>query len=189
MPKKLGVWFGLIVFLVASCYAGFASDNKKFKPGFHLKLSGGPFQAAVGDMNTHLHSLNDYYRRYYQTEGSGEIRTLRWSNEWELELLWDASSKIRWGLATNLPASRTKVLFLGADVREYRIDHEIIFRPQINVVAPVRLSVYYSVFSNAKINILLHSGIGLYSTKMNEEQIRNYIFPAETSTLATAPGP
>ena len=96
-------------------------------------------------MNTHLHSLNDYYRRYYQTEGSGEIRTLRWSNEWELERS-RTLLRNQVGLATNLARLKNESTFLGADVREYRIDHEIIFRPQINVVAPVRLSVYYSSF-------------------------------------------
>src|SRR4030042_5257253 len=120
MPKKMWVWYGFFFFLVALTEAGFSAGDTKFRPGFHLKLTGGGFQADVGDMNTHLRSMNDYYRRYYRSEGSGEIRTLRWSSEWQLELLWDASSKIRWGLATHYARLKNESVFLGADVREYR---------------------------------------------------------------------
>jgi len=177
MPKKMGVWLGLFFFLVALTDFGISADDTKFKPGFHLKLTGGLYQAAIGDMNNHLRSMNDYYRRYYQSEGSGEIRTLHWSDEWQLELLWDASSKIRWGLAANYARLKNESTFFGAYIQDYRIDHEIIFRPQIDVVAPVKLSLYYSIYSNRKINILVHSGVGVYSAKMKEEKIKNFIYP------------
>jgi hypothetical protein len=177
MPKKRGFGFCLSLLVLALGTMGSAQEKQSFKPGFHIKLTGGPFQAAIGDMNTHLGSMDGYYRRYYQSEGSGEIRRLGWSSEWQMELLWDASSKIRWGLATHFSRLKNESTFLGAYVQEYRIDHEIVFRPQIDVVAPLRLSVYYSVYSNRKINILLHSGFGVYSAKMKEEHIRNFIYP------------
>ena len=172
----------LIVLSLALLVLGrpaFGEQAKKFKPGFHLKVAGGVFNAAIGDMNTHLRSMNEYLRAYYQEEASGETKALsRWANEWQLEALWDISPKFRWGLAV-VPFTRFKneSTFFGADVREYRIDHEISFKPEIKLTVPAMLSVYYSVYSSSRLNFFVHTGIGLYLATMKEEYNRNYIYP------------
>jgi hypothetical protein len=172
---RFGSFLFVLVFLLGN--VTLAQERASLMPRFLLKLTGGLFQAAAGDMNTHLRSMHDYYHRYYQPEGYGEIATLGWSGEWQLELIWDASSKIRWGLATHLARFKNESTFMGADVQEYQIDHEITFKPQIDVVAPAKLSIYYSLYSSPKINILVHSGVGMYSAKMKEEKIHDVIYP------------
>jgi hypothetical protein len=180
MPKKMGVWLGLFFFFVALTDFGISADDTKFKPGFHLKLTGGGFQAAVGDMNTHLGSINDFYRNNYQVEGSGGIKTLgHLANEWQLEAVWDISPKMRWGLATSqFTYFRNESIYRYADIQTYRIDREIMLRPEIEVAVPVRLSLYYSVYSAGRLSIHLHSGIGLYYAGMKERMSERHIYPS-----------
>jgi len=179
MPKEMRVWLCLFLFVLALGKAGTSEEPKRFKPGFHLKLTGGCFQAAVGDMNTHLGSMNDFYRKHYQVEGSGEIKTLgHLSNEWQMEALWDISPKIRYGLAiSHFTHFQNKSVYRYADIQAYRIDREVIFEPEIEVAVPARLSLYYSVYSAPRLSVYVHSGIGLYSARMKERMSAKLVYP------------
>ncbi|MEW5900115.1 MAG: hypothetical protein AB1715_01490 [Acidobacteriota bacterium] len=159
---------------------GFSGENKKFKPGLHLKLTGGRFYAAVGDMNTRLGSFNNYYRRSYEESLSGEIRTINpWWNHWQLELLFDFSQRFRLGIGTvssSLGRNQSAVSYTPASIF-YIIDHQVILIPEIRVKTPLQLSLYYSFLSSSRFDISVYAGTGLYSARMREEIIENAIYP------------
>ncbi len=178
--KKRTIWpmlFFLIVFLsiIAS-----SEERKSFKPRFSIKLTAGGGYVAIGDMNKHLDSMNNYkdYSGVSMSDVSGKIEKLNnWSNDWELELKIDASPKIGFGIATSFFHRRNQSSIYAYQVPEFGRDYEMIFEPEIKVIMPLGLNLYYSIYSGSKLNVFINSGIGWYSGKMTENKISNFIYP------------
>ena len=66
----------LFILIFAPAYAGEPENSSRFKPGLHLKLTGGFTQSTIGDMNDHLNSMNKYLVDYYGQLATGQIRAL-----------------------------------------------------------------------------------------------------------------
>ncbi|MDD8032130.1 MAG: hypothetical protein PHQ25_09105 [Acidobacteriota bacterium] len=167
---------------------GFSEENVGFKPKFHFKVSGGFLYAAIGDMNKHLNSMDAYYRNYYGELASGEIKSLNnGASDFEVEIMRDLSRKLRLGLGVSVPIHlENESRFYGAAIDVYRVDHEKIFRPEIKVWMPAKLSLYYSIFSKSRMNLYFYSGISLYSVKMNEERLQFNTYPSGSVYYNTA---
>ncbi|HRD03073.1 MAG TPA: hypothetical protein PLP57_10610, partial [Candidatus Saccharicenans sp.] len=86
----------LFILIFAPAYAGESEDSSPFKPGLHLKLTGGFTQSTIGDMNDHLNSMNNYLVNYYGQLATGQIKTLNTDkSDFQFEVLWDLSRKFK----------------------------------------------------------------------------------------------
>jgi len=150
----------------------YSQEVSRFKPGFHLKLTGGFTQSTIGDMNDHLNSMNKYFMDYYGELATGQIRALNSEkSDFQLELIWDFSRKLSVGVATSLPVRyRKESMLRSPDPQDQQIEFEATVKPEIKVWMPVKVSVYYSIYSNAAINLMAYTGVSIFSTKMSEEQ-------------------
>ncbi|MBC8359300.1 MAG: hypothetical protein H8E54_10215 [Candidatus Aminicenantes bacterium] len=108
---------------------------------------------------------------------SGKIEKLNnLSNDWELELKIDGSPRIGFGIAASFFHRRNQSS-IYAYQPEFGRDYEMIFKPEIKVIMPFGLNLYYSIYSGSKLNIFINSGIGWYLGKMTENKIQNFTYP------------
>ncbi|NMC66038.1 MAG: hypothetical protein GYA53_07860 [Acidobacteria bacterium] len=159
----------LSIFAFASAYA---EESSQFKPGFHLKVTGGLSQSTIGDMNTHLSTMHDFYARQFGNLASGEIKALNSAREdVELEFMWDLSRKFRLGLGTSIPTRyRKESAWQSPDPQNPQMRYEITVEPEIKAWRPVKLSVYYSICHGEAIDLRAYTGVSFYSTKMSEDK-------------------
>jgi len=171
--------FPLALLTVTQAYS---QEVSRFRPGFHLKLTGGFTQSTIGDMNDHLNSMNNYFMDYYGNLASGQIRSLTSEkSDFQLELMWDFSRKLSVGIATSLPVKYRKESALRSpDPQDQQIEFEVTVKPEIEVWMPVKASLYYSIYSNASINLRAYTGVSIFSTKMNEQQGFDRYYPDES---------
>ena len=180
MHNKKIIWLLFILSFIIFNKIGFSEERQSFKPRFSIKLTAGGGYVAIGDMNKHLDSMNNYknYSGISMSDVSGKIEKLNnWLGDWELELKIDASSKIGFGIATSFFHRRNQSSIYAYQVPEYGRDYEMIFKPEIKVIMPFGLKLYYSIYSGSKLNVFINSGIGLYLGKMTENKITNSIYP------------
>ena len=180
MHNKKIIWLLFILSFIIFNKIGFSEEKKSFKPRFSIKLTAGGGYVAIGDMNKHLDSMNNYkdYSGVSMSDVSGKIEKLsNQSNDWELELKIDASPKIGFGIATSFFHRRNQSSIYAYQVPEFGRDYEMIFKPEIKVIMPVGLNLYYSLYSGSKLNVFINSGIGWYLGKMTENRIENFIYP------------
>lgn len=158
---------------------GYSEGQKSPYPRLSLKLTGGTRYTAIGDMNMHLQSMNNYYLHEQSWAGvSGKIEKLNnWSGDWQVELRIENSSKMSFGLAASFFQRRNQSAIYAADVHEYRIDRQFIFKPEIKVIMPLGLNLYYSLYSRSRLNIFVNGGIGWYLAKMKEDKTGKAIYP------------
>ena len=180
MRNKKIIWLLFIFSFIIFNKIGFSEERHSFKPRLSIKLTAGGGYVAIGDMNKHLDSMNGYknYSGISISDVSGKIEKLNnWSNDWELELKIDAFPKIGFGIATSFFHRRNQSSIYAYQVPEFGRDHEMIFKPEIKVIMPFGLKLYYSIYSGPKLNVFINSGIGLYLGKMTENKIQNFIYP------------
>ncbi len=172
----------LFILIFAPAYAGESEDSSSFKPGLHLKLTGGFTQSTIGDMNDHLNSMNKYLVDYYGQLATGQIRALNSEkSDFQFEVLWDLSRKFKLGVATSIPARYCKEsTFQASDPENQQLKREITVKPEIKVWMPLKVSLYYSVYSNSTIDVSAYTGLILFSTKMSEAQLFESDYPDET---------
>jgi len=180
MRNKKIIWLLFILSFIIFNKIGFSEERQSFKPRFSIKLTAGGGYVAIGDMNKHLDSMNGYkdYSGVSISDVSGKIEKLsNQSNDWELELKIDASPKIGFGIATSFFHRRNQSSIYAYEVPEFGRDYEMIFEPEIKVIMPLGLNLYYSIYSGSKLNVFINSGIGWYLGKMTENKIENLIYP------------
>ena len=180
MRNKKIIWLLFILSFIIFNKIGFSEERQKFKQRISIKLTAGGGYVAIGDMNKHLDSMNGY--KYYSgvsiSDVSGKIEKLsNQSNDWELELKIDASPKIGFGFATSFFHRRNQSSIYAYQVPEFGRDYKMIFEPEIKVIMPVGLNLYYSIYSGSKLNVFINSGIGWYLGKMTENMTENFIYP------------
>lgn len=180
MRNKKIIWLLFILSFIILNKIGFSEERQKFKQRISIKLTAGGGYVAIGDMNKHLDSMNGYkyYRGVSISDVSGKIEKLsNQSNDWELELKIDASPKIGFGFATSFFHRRNQSSIYAYQVPEFGYDYKMIFEPEIKVIMPVGLNLYYSIYSGSKLNVFINSGIGWYLGKMTENMHENFIYP------------
>ncbi len=96
--KKLGALLVAPVFFIQFVAPGFAQDTKPFTPKLSLKLTGGIGSTAIGDMNTHLGSIN---QTFLPPDGNGLLYSTAKVNlfnnaaeSWEIELRLDITTRV-----------------------------------------------------------------------------------------------
>ena len=190
----------LVACLVAFSGIALSEDQEGTYPKLTLKFTGGMRYMAIGDMNTHLNSLNAYYRGIYagyaKYETSGQIGAFdNWSGDWSVEVGIAVSRRVRFGLETwffrkaNAGTFYAYHLPAGWD-REGRVvpyvDYfQITQKPDIKVIMPLGLNFYYSIYSSAGLNIFIKPGIDWYSARMKEAGLSKFVFPGELIWIDT----
>ena len=180
MRNKKIIWLSFILSFIIFNKISFSEERQSFKPRFSIKLTAGGGYVAIGDMNKHLDSMNNYKDMpgTSMSNVSGKIEKLNnWSSDWELELKIDVSPKIGFGIATSFFHRRNQSSIYAYQVPEFGRDYEMIFEPEIKIIMPLGLNLYYSIYSGSKLNVFINSGIGWYSGKMTENKIQNFIYP------------
>ena len=177
--------FIMLIFILLLVKSAYPEEKKSFKPKFSLKLASGWGSAfPIGDVNTCLESFNNNsvfmdYRKYKPDQLVGEIKTLDGkTSHWEAELGFNLTPRIGFGIATagsfhTRNESSLTYTFVGA------IGPQITtwtFKPEIKVSNPVRLSIYYTIFSHPKINFSVGGGFGFYSGKA-AQTLELYLIP------------
>jgi len=164
----------------------FSEKRQSFKPGFSIKLTAGGGYVAIGDMNKHLDSMNNkYIPGTSVSDVSGKIEKLNnLSNDWELELKIDGSPRIGFGIAASFFHRRNQSS-IYAYQPEFGRGYEMIFEPEIKVIMPFGLNLYYSIYSGSRLNVFINSGIGWYLGKMTENKINNAIYPLGSVRLGS----
>lgn len=151
-----------------------SQERELFKPRLSIKLTKGwgP-DLRIGDMNTHLESINNmetfaYLREYYPDLISGEIKTLDGDiPDWHLEFRLDVSRRFSLALGTSMPFQKSNESVIDwAQTLDQRDIYTI--RTKIQSLPPVIWSAYYGLFPDSRLNVLLNVGAGLYLMKMSE---------------------
>ncbi|MBL7084390.1 MAG: hypothetical protein ISS41_12280 [Candidatus Aminicenantes bacterium] len=179
MRNKKIIWLLFIISFIIFNKISFSEKRQSFKPKFSIKLTAGGGYVAIGDMNKHLDSMNNYedILGTSVSDVSGKIEKLNnLSNDWELELKIDGSPRIGFGIAASFFHRRNQSS-IYAYQPEFGRDYEMIFKPEIKVIMPFGLNLYYSIYSGSKLNIFINSGIGWYLGKMTENKIQNFTYP------------
>ena len=171
-----------------------AEERKPFKSRFSLKLIGGGGYAAVGDMNSHLKSIDknetfEYWRTHDPASISGEVKTLNnWGYDFELELMMKLSRKFSIGIAVSAPIKRSNESTLSFPAREERgVGPQTIkmsYRPEIKLSIPIKLSLYYSWLSKSRLKAAIGAGIGYYPSSISE-YYKHTEFPFGSTFLET----
>ncbi|HQE65174.1 MAG TPA: hypothetical protein PKZ98_08530, partial [Candidatus Saccharicenans sp.] len=156
-PLVLTLALFILIFapVFAPAYAGESENSSSFKPGLHLKLTGGFTQSTIGDINDHLNSMNKYLVDYYGQLATGRIKTLNTDkSDFQFEVLWDLSRKFKLGVATSIPARyRQESTFQASDPENEQLKREITVKPEIKAWMPLKVSLYYSVYSNSTMDV------------------------------------
>lgn len=155
-----------------------AEERKPFESRFSLKLTGGGGYTAIGDMNTHLKSIDknetfEYWRTHDPTSISGEIKTLNnWGYDFELELMMKLNPKFSIGLAASAPFRRTNespVIFTQQEIPGVGFQKiNMKYRPEIRLPVLIKLSFYYSWLSMTRFRANIIGGIGYYPVTLSE---------------------
>ena len=171
-----------------------AEEKRPFKSRFSLKLTGGGGYTAIGDMNSHLKSIDknetfEYWRTHDPTSISGEINTLNnWGYEFELELIMKLSQKFSVGLGVSSSFKKSNESTLSFPPREERgVGPQITkmsYRPEIKLLIPIKLSLYYSWLSKSRLKAIIGAGIGYYPSSISE-YYKHTEFPFGSTFLKT----
>jgi len=176
MGNKKIFWLYFLLSFIILNKVSFSEERKSYKTNYSIKLTGGVSYVAIGDMNTHLDSMNKYFLA--RREVSGSIEKLNnWSGDWEVELRLDNSSKIGLGITASFIRRRNESSIYIYEVPEYGRDVQFILRPEIKVIMPLGINLYYPISSGSRLKIFIISGIGWYWAKMTEDKIVNLIYP------------
>ncbi|MDH4271786.1 MAG: hypothetical protein OEW18_07400 [Candidatus Aminicenantes bacterium] len=153
-------------------------EKKPYKSRFSLKLTGGAGYTAIGDMNSHLESINnnasfEYWRIHDPDSVSGEIKTLNnWGYDFELELMMKLSPKFSIGMAASAPFRRSNessVIFTPQEIPGIgyqKINME--YRPEIKLSYLIKISLYYTWLTMTRFRANIMGGIGYYPVTMSE---------------------
>lgn len=180
MRSKVSIWFLTVIFCLFLCSNSFPGEGENFKPKLSIKLLGGLSYVKYGDINLSLGSVNnnevfEYWREHDPERVVGKIKRLNnWINDWEAELRIDITSKIGIGIATSGPIHRKNESSLTYTYKGSAGDQITAFtiRPEVKVLMPVKLNIYYAVPFNPKARIIFNAGIAYYSAKAS--QYRKY---------------
>ncbi len=167
-------WPGFLLFLLVLHGAAFSQERTSPGAPTSLRFSGGGVWAGIGDMNTHLASLDQRYP--YLSGASGGIEKLRrLSGDWEIELRVETKNRFAFGLAASYSQGGNTSSLFGHT--EYGFDREIVVKPETRIIMPLGLRVYYSVFSRDMFKVYVHGGAGWYMARMKEAYEVNSIYP------------
>jgi hypothetical protein len=176
MKNALKLLALLIGFLQLAQFV-YPEEKRPSTPRFSLKLmEGWGSNVPIGDVNDCLESFNNNtvfvnYRKDRPDQLVGEIKTLdNRTSHWEAELRFDLTPRIGFGIATadafhtrnESSVTYTYIGYVGPQIMSYT------FKPEIKVFYPMRLSLYYTIFSHPKINLSIGGGFGFYNARVSQ---------------------
>jgi hypothetical protein len=154
-----------------------AQEKRSFWSRFSLKLTAGfGSRLPIGDVNDVLRSFNnnEVFEAHREAQTGlvvGEIKTLDDRVfHGEVELRFDLTKRISFGLATSPPIHKrnessltyTILGWAGPQVMTWT------FKPEIEVLSPIRLSAYYTVPVLNRLNVSIGGGLGLYPARISQ---------------------
>lgn len=143
------------------------SEEKRGKLRLSIKLTGGWGYTLIGDINTHLESLNNIETFESAT---GEITKLKnWSPDWEAELRLNISRSFGISLATSgviNQKNESHLVTTGPGIWGGWTGI-FIFKPEAKARMPVKLGMYYNFPIISRINVFSTAGIGYYSASIS----------------------
>jgi opacity protein-like surface antigen len=144
------------------------SEEKRGKLRLSIKLTGGWGYTLIGDINTHLESLNNIETFESAT---GEITKLKnWSPDWEAELRLNISRSFGISLATSgviNQKNESHLVTMGPGIWGGWTG-TFIFKPEAKARMPVKLGMYYNFPIISRINVFSTAGIGYYSASISK---------------------
>ena len=169
--KELAVLILSIILSVLTCQIGVAQEKEQFKWNLSLKITGGLRYITVGDINDHIESFDDYMSSAIAFYEGGEMEGVgRFGSYLEAELRFGVSPRLSIGLGTGYISGSKKSDFQTVGLFPFSSTTwtpyllEFIIEPEIKAI-PLRLGVYYSLPLAARVNFLLHGGLGYYFAK------------------------
>ena len=144
------------------------SEEKRGKLRLSIKLTGGWGYTLIGDINTHLESLNN--TETFES-ATGEITKLKnWSPDWEAELRLNISRSFGISLATSgviNQKNESHLVTTGPGIWGGWTG-TLIFKPEAKARMPVKLGMYYNFPIISRINVFSTAGIGYYSASISK---------------------
>lgn len=173
--KKCRVWS--LLFLIILCGAAFSEERGGPRAAFSLKFSYGGGWTVIGDMNTHLGSLDQRYIGLPGVSG-GFAKLEKYFSDWEVELKIEIRSRLSFGIATSSIFQRKNSSTLFAETEsELGFDTRVVVEPEIRVSMPLSLRAYYSVYSSDRLKVFAGGGVSWYAARMKEAYLFNAIYP------------
>jgi len=162
------VWALLLISLVFLNKSAYPEEKENFKLRLSFKLTGGWAYTSIGDINTHLESLNNMERFESAT---GEITKLKnWSPDWEAELRLNISRSFGISLATSgviNQKNESHLVTTEPGIWGWRTGI-FIFKPEAKARMPVKLGMYYNFPIISRIKVFSTAGIGYYSASISK---------------------
>jgi opacity protein-like surface antigen len=169
--KELAVLILSIILSVLTCQIGVAQEKEQFKWNLSLKITGGLRYITVGDINDHIESFDDYMSSAIEFYEGGKMEGVgRFGSYLEAELRFGVSPRLSIGIGTGYISGSKKSDFQTVGLFPFSSTTwtpnllEFIIEPEIKAI-PLRLGVYYSLPLAARVNFLLHGGLGYYFAK------------------------
>lgn len=168
----------VVLLLIGSICTISAAEKEPAKRVFSLVVRGGAGSFAVGDLNTSLGSMDEYYwwlRLAAPDDIAGEFTEVSGRfKDWEVEFQWAAWKGLSIGVALSGPvrlSDKSALSYLYDDTTSYLV------QSGIRVAAPIKFSLYYSLPIFLNVKLVINGGVGLYHARMTQtyEWLHRYL--------------
>ncbi len=161
-----------------------AQERGSFRPKLSLKLTAGPKYMAVGDLNHHITSFDDYmagsigFYRGGKMKGIGHL-----TPDLEGEFRVQVRPRFALALGSGYLSGSNHSDFQTVGTFPFSGDwspslFEFVVEPRIRTI-PLKLGLYYSLPLVSRVEFLLNGGIGLYFSKASLVKINRIHYLAE----------
>jgi len=169
--KRVTICAILVFSLVFLSGIANSEEGEDFKLKLSIKINWGLRYMSVGDINTHLESLDNYisHRTFY--EGGKTKGINNYGTDFEGELRLDISSKfaISVGIAYMSGKSRSDFETVGSFPLQMPMIgpfywHKFFSESKVKTI-PLKFGIYYTLPISSRINLFINSGLGYYFSK------------------------
>ncbi|MBA7526502.1 hypothetical protein ES705_18664 [subsurface metagenome] len=171
LRKKRTIWPILFILIVFLSRIASSEERESFKPKFNIKINWGLRYMSVGDINTHLESLDSYISQmtYYQGGKTKKINNYGPDLEGELSLEVSPKFAIALGVGYIFGKSKSDFETLGSFPLQTPIIsplywHHFIFETKVEAIS-LRLGIYNAFPLSSRINIFLNNGLDYYFSR------------------------
>lgn len=184
MRNKTSIWFLIFILSLLLRSNSFPGEGENFKPKFSIKINWGLHYMSVGDINTHLESLDNYisHRTFY--EGGKTKKINNYDTDFEGELRLDISSKFAISIGIGYMHGEIKSDFetvgsfpLQTPVTGPFYWHKFFSESKVKTI-PLKFGIYYTLPISSRINLFINSGLGYYFSKASLDKT-HVPFPLE----------
>lgn len=171
MRNKTSIWSLIVILSLLLNSRSFPGQEENFKPKLSIQFKGGFRYMSVGDINTHLESLDNYisHRTFY--EGGKTKKINNYGTDFEGELRLDLSPKfaISVGIGYMSGKSRSDFETIGSFPLQTPVIgpfywHKFFSESKVKTI-PLKFGIYYTLPISSRINLFINSGLGYYFSK------------------------